>query len=255
MKKITLILVFFCIASGTIALDAATLHSVIVADTTDESIGDSTAVDLSMMRKETVKIAHYTGLRLRETILQGRYVEPHALLKVIDKLKVKSDDVVVFYFSGHGFRSESKGDNPWPNLYFSLKGEGVDLTLVKEKLEEKNPRFILAIADVCNSEIPDLLSPPLVFKMFRYSNDEEVMKANYRTLFLETEGTLIVSSSEVGEFSWGTSSGGLFTLAFLQSLDSAIRSSEYPNWEAILTRAYELVSEDQHPQWELITGN
>ncbi len=255
MRKITLFLALFCIAGGSSTLDAATLHSVIVADTMDESIGDSTAVDLSMMRKETSKIAQYTGLKLRETVLQGRLVEPHILLKVIDKLKVQSDDVVVFYFSGHGFRSDSKTDNPWPNLYFSLRGEGVDLALVKEKIEAKKPRFILAIADVCNNEIPDLYSPPLVFKMFRYANSEEIMQANYRALFLETEGTLIISSSEAGEFAWGTSYGGLFTLAFLQSLDSAIRSSEYPDWEVILTNAYELVSEDQHPQWELIAGN
>ena len=67
---------------------------------------------------------------------------------------------------------------------------------------------------------------------------------------MEAEGTLIISSSEVGEYSWGTNSGGLFTVAFLQNLEKTVKRDDYPEWEILLSITSEVVSEAQHPQWD-----
>jgi hypothetical protein len=250
MKIISLLMTVVTLVITSYELEAASLHAIIVADTTDESIGDSTAVDLSKVKRQISTIARHTDLQIHEVVLKGFDVKPAALLDALHSLEFEEDDVVVFYYSGHGFRTESKEGNPWPNLYFSLVGEGIDLSYVREVLEEKHPRFLLVMADVCNSFVPDDFAPPLIFKILGDLPDQELVKANYRSLFLETEGTLLISSSTVGEYSWGTLKGGVFTIAFLQNLQAAVKEADHPDWEIILQRSHQDVSEMQHPQWE-----
>lgn len=63
----------------------------------------------------------------------------------------------------------------------------------------------------------------------------------------------MIASSEAGEYSWATAQGGLFTVAFLQELGKAVKSTEYPNWDLILGESYEKVSHSQHPLWDIAT--
>lgn len=231
-------------------LEAANLYSIIVADTKDESIGDTTAIDFLRMRREVKKIAQNTGLDLKEINFQENGVRPLLVLSQLDQLMVNSDDVVIFYFSGHGFRTVRKGVDPWPVLHFTIVDEGVELSFIKEKLEKKQPRFLLVIADVCNSYTPSRYAPPLICKMFGPTPDQEILRANYQSLFLESEGTLIITSSKKGEPSWCSDTGGLFTGALLHSISRAVKRCDYPDWEVILGESYQCISEVQHPQWE-----
>jgi hypothetical protein len=143
-------------------IEAANLHAIIVADTTDESIGDSTTVDCSNMRAEMKKIAHFTKLDLKETTIEGEDVVPGKVLDKLDNLDIQSDDVVIFYFSGHGYRTDGKKDSPWPNLFFSRVEKGIDFELIGKRLEQHDPRLLLVIADVCNSIIAEEYAPALV---------------------------------------------------------------------------------------------
>lgn len=253
MKAVKFALILIFCAATTFGLEAATLHTILVADTTDESIGDSTAMDLFKVRRQLKKVAGYTEMEHHLITISSDEVLPENVLEAIDHLEFDEDDAVVFYYSGHGFRTESKEGNPWPNLYFSIVGKGIDLSHIRDLLEGKNPRFLLVIADVCNSFVPEEFAPPLMQKFWLSGTSEEIIAANYRSLFLEAEGTLLISSSEVGEYSWGTNSGGLFTVAFLQNLEKAVKSNGYPEWELILSQTSHAVSEAQHPQWEFIS--
>ncbi|NGX43703.1 MAG: hypothetical protein K940chlam7_02003 [Chlamydiae bacterium] len=248
-----MILIAFC-AFVPVAIEAANLHSIIVADTSDEGIGSSTAIDYERMHREVQKIAHYTGLKLKEVTLKGNEARPKKLLERIRKLKVHSDDVVIFYFSGHGFRTPGKEGSPWPNLYFSREQNAVDFDLIREKLEEHNPRFILLIADACNSLIPDEWAPVIVQKWFFKAIDDEILKENYRHLFLYETGVVMVTSSEAGEPSWATMSGGLYTMAFIQSLNQCVKSSETPSWQNILDKSVLIVGDNQHPDYHIYRG-
>ncbi len=253
MIKLRLLLVLILHITAPLTLQAANLITVIVADTADESIGSSTAADFQKVRAEAQKISSYTGLRLKEVTLKGKDVRPAVLLRKMEQLRVNEDDVVFFYFSGHGYRTSDKEGNPWPNLFFSLVSEGIDFSFVAKELQEKKPRLLLLLADVCNSFVPDAWAPPLVYKAFGgAAPDQEVIKANYRSLFLETSGTVMITSSEVGEYSYATPEGGLFTLEFLKSLNKAVKSTEYPDWELILGESSINVAPDQHPIWNVI---
>lgn len=246
-------LIVFLSLISLVPLEAARLHSIVVADTTDFSIGVSAACDSNKIQEEMKKVAKYTELEHHEILITGQDVLPKNVFEAIRPLEIEEEDVVVFYFSGHGYRTESKENNPWPNLYFTLAGEGIDLLGICNLLEKKNPRLLVVIGDVCNNIVPENFAPNLVCKMFSIFNDEELLKANYQSLFLENQGTLIISSSEAGEYSWATTRGSLFTLSFLGNLNKVVKSEDYPEWETILLKTLLEIAGEQHPQWEFYT--
>lgn len=241
---ITLQAMFVGIPSVT---EAGDLISVIVADTSDKSIGDSTSADLLKMRAMMSKIATNTEMKLKEVIIKDNMTTATNMMKSIKSLNVQEDDVVIFYFSGHGYRTASKGDSPWPNLYFSIRDEGVEYEKVVSILQNKNPRLLVTISDVCNNMIPDRGAPVLVRAMVLRGEVEKKVNENYGRLFLQTRGLVRVTSSRAGEFAWATTAGGTYTLAFLKSMQYELSSSAPTDWNKLLDRAAYEVTNDLNP--------
>lgn len=235
--------------------EAADLISVIVADTQDDSIGDSTVADLYKMQSLMSKIAKNTDLNLRQITIIDFNAVPKKMLENLNALKVNEDDVVIFYFSGHGYRTPSKGESIWPNLYFSLRDEGVEYEKVVNLLQNKKPRLLITMADVCNNVISERSAPYLVRALFRRVDSTDAASENYRRLFLETNGLIRVTSAKIGEFAWATQIGGLFTVAFIKSMESEVSSTVPADWGSILDRAsYDLYKDDQHPVYVIETN-
>lgn len=249
MKQLFLTIVCFgCLALSTHSLNAASLHAIIVADTLDKNIGRSVAFDLENIQAEVRNIAFYTELELKETIFKDDQVLPSQLLQAIDQLEINEDDVIFFYFSGHGFRTEKKGETPWPNLYFCSVDQGIEFDWIGKKLENYHPRLTIMMADACNNFIPKPIAPPLMRKSIIR---ESLIKDNYSKLFLECKGILMITSSLAGEFSFATKSGGLFTRAFLQHFHSALEGHSEADWFSILEHTSDQIGRRQHPDFRM----
>lgn len=227
-------------------LPAVDLHAVIVVDT----IGDLrtfTRPDLDNIRTEVRTIAATTGLHLKEKILADGLFEQKAVVDCIRDLKVKSQDVVLFYFSGHGYRTRVK-DTCWPFLYFGCRHQTIDLNYIANVLRSKHPRFALVIADCCNNYIEERdLSPDneTVSASFSW---EAISDQGYRRLFLESKGLVIVAGCREGEYSYGCHRGGFFTNYFLMSLNREL-SSPRPGWDNLLKRTSYYIGNLQTPRY------
>ena len=241
--------IFFLLAFGApTSIKAASLQAIIVADTFDLSIGDGASADLQKMRYAIQQIAKQTKLALKQDIIAGKNATPAKLLAKLNKLKIKNNDVIIFFFSGHGYRTPSKNDNnPWPNLAFSQVDQAIEFDFIIQKLEQLQPRLLLAISDSCNNVIPDAFAPILIHKAAEKLPSPNKVSENYRELFLHTSGTLLIASSQPGEYSWATSKGSLFTLAFLQQLDQEAKTTGIANWQDLLGRAANSLQDTQHP--------
>lgn len=270
-----------CLALATslsFSANAANLIAIIASDTLDTKIGASVQADFDHMRQQMQKAANYTGLSLKETLIKGDANTPQVLLQKIKEIKATKDDVIVFYYSGHGFRTQSKGDSPWPNLYFShsgkkdsygqFDGEGLKYELVMLKLMEKNPRFLLTMTDICNSFISESYAPPMVNRaFFAAAAPEAKIRENYRHLFLEEAGMINLTSAKIGEYAWGGSRGGEFTNAFIDSLANETQYAQLANWHTVIDNATMTVVNNssknassapkkvQHPYAEVNTKN
>jgi len=218
----------------------ANLHAILVGDTNDPSIGRSVETDLANFNKLLRSIEENTGLAVQKITITGgelgRGKGRDTVLQKLQNLTVAGgQDLVIFLYSGHGGRMSTK-QTKWP----SLGVEGVststdrllDLDVVFDELQKKNPRLLIVLADACNSVIDAQRS---------FEKNTE-LAASYRKLFLGYQGTIIASSSKMGQYSYGNPEvGGLFMRQFLDSLNKNLATAN-PTWEGLMKDAKQTIS-------------
>lgn len=220
------------------SLEAATLHAVIVGDTNDESIGDDVAVDVDNMYYYLKRAANKAGLSSNISTIYGNSADRETVIKKIEQLEVGPDDVVITHFAMHGYRFRDK-TSIWPNLYFGESNNGLELEYVISKIREKNPRMFMAIADTCNT----------YSKKGSISTKRDIgwidwllgttEKKNFKKLFLNYQGSIIVAAAIPGQPSWGNATiGGNLTSSLVESLKEVLghENSEDVSWEAIFSQ-------------------
>ena len=234
--------------------DAGEIKAILLCDTKAQNLEKSVASDLKNWQAELQRISSGTGLPLvLYTFTNEKAGKP--FIAQLKEISIQEDDVVLFYFSGHGYRTNSKNGNQWPNLYLTSDKIGIDFYAVFESLSAKKPRLLIALSDCCNNVLPEKSAPPVVpIHAYKHLKPAAYQQANYKKLFLKTKGTILIGSSTPGEFSWGTQSGGLYTLAFLKFLLEDVSSPKPADWHVILDKAAkQVVGRDlgQTPQYEL----
>jgi len=213
---------------------AQTLHAVIVADTSDASIGVSVKKDFDRNISLVNAIARNTTLTLSLHALTGSKLTLNNLRNTVKGLKVGKNDAVLFYYSGHGYRLWAK-KSKWPLLYVSQ--QGLDFGELVDTIRRKKPRFFLAVTDSCN-EYADKRPERRSFAMKKGGPP----KLNYRRLWVETHGEIVIGSSSKGEFAWGDDTkGGYFSARFFASHQNEVKKAA-PNWENILKTAKRPIS-------------
>jgi hypothetical protein len=238
MKSIKsyIILTTFCFSLFlSTSISAANLHAVLVGDTVDASLGYAFEKNLLIMKNEMMRVAEKTDLNLNLVILKNESANRDNVIDQLVNLNVEDDDVVVLYFANHGYRSETQV-NPWPSIYFNLSQNGLEFEYANEIILQKSPRFFLSIADSCNSPtIPDGFIDTLKKMDAPLYKQMDVSESNYRKLFLDTSGVIIISSSLPGQYSWAwADQGGVFTLAFGSVMELMSKGEFNADWFDIL---------------------
>ncbi len=249
LKNIILVLSLL-LAGMTTSLQAADLYAIIVGDTDAYDVRPFIEQDIRLVREEMGRVAYYTGMNLKEMV----FVNEHAkgsFLAELDKLNVQPEDVIVFYWNGHGKRDEKSA---WPKLIVTETTDSIDHWQLTQKLMEKNPRFLLSIAASCNrfdSEMKVEKSEDALLS----SNDEAQIEKNYRTLFLEQKGVWIASSTAPGEYSWINPEKGAeyYTLALLDRIHDSVENGVNVKWETILDETTEEMADMQTPHYTIIS--
>ncbi len=262
MKRILLPLFILVITLSQHSLDAANLYAFLVCDTHASEIEESVEEDYKNMKKEVRRICRYTGLRPRIRRYTSYRVDD-GIIDAINRLKVDEDDVVIFYYSGHGMRFDSQ-DDPWPVLDFEYGNRQTTQWEITQELISKGPRLILSIADCCNN----FITKSLITK-----GSSRDRRDNYRRLFLDSSGTYIASGASPGEYSFGLNDnwwsagirkGGFFTNALLETIRQETNQENTSlTWDAIFelailkTHEYQLRDEQdptiyQTPQYSYI---
>lgn len=243
LKTIVLSLLYPCLFLATF-LDAATFQVILVGDT-NSNLREQTEADLKTMTTHTQQMANAMGLPFRMHLFRDRHANGPEIIKAIDNLKIAADDVVLFYFSGHGCRSNQKS-SPWPYLFFQEPHQFMALDEVLDHLYEKHPRFALVVADCCNNYENDKMPDTSYFNFQTLS--QKIIDRNIRNLFLQSSGFLVISGAEPGGFSWASEEGGILTSAFLDGLSSR---EFYPSktWNVLMSEIKDKTRGIQSPQY------
>ncbi len=247
MKKIACILtllLFSCL------LQAQQFHAIIVADMNDLEIGKSCEIDANMMMTEVNTIATSIGYEPDISIVSRGNFNFECVRKAVEELTCNEKDIVFFYYSGHGYNdTANSGEFPVMNL----KNGFYALEEVHRQLKSKNPKFCLTLGDCCNviHELPDFKT-----RGFNTVDIGTKIENNYKNLFLQPQGDILVSSSKRGQWSYSNfKDGGIYTSEFISSLRCAVNYSKTLSWESLLLDTknrisrYNFVKGKQVPQF------
>lgn len=253
MRVFISILIFLSVS----VLEGTVFHTVIVADTYARMVGADISMtvesDFRAVRLETQKMALSTGIPLIENLCIGKEASSRQVLQTIRKLNVEPDDVVLFYFAGHGYRTEEDAGDPWPTLNFGVDEKALHFSNVIELLIEKGAKLTIALADSCNNTIPEEFALPeiLIARVgFPESIRERYREEGLQALMLRTEGIVLACAAKADTYSRaGLKRGGIFTNAFFESLYAECASAYEPSWGTILERTAEMIADLQEPYY------
>ncbi len=252
-KCIICITALYCFTNA--PLTASTIHALIAADTLTK-VKYSSREDIKCMCNALGKIAQETGMQLNLTIASGKKLSKNHITRWVQNVDPEPDDVVFFYFTGHGFRI-ANSKSKWPELFFVSSKNAKKMTFYIDKLKKKNARLNIVLCDCCNNSLSqdDVQIAKGIGKERRRvpKNYLHPDKYGYKKLFLETSGFIIASGSVPGRSAWTTKSGGLFTRAFLRSLQKET-TEQYPNWSHVFKQTSVLCNIMQEPQYQLFIG-
>lgn len=246
MKNLFTLFVLFLafVTHPLLAKKASTIHVLLTADTVS-NLKKASKWDLDRMRRILLKISCATGLVLDQQELYDERLSKKSIANWIERVRIFPDDVLFFYYTGHGFRTTKTKSN-WPLLYFASSGENVDMDHLARKLKGKGARLLIIFSDCCNN-VRRHKSPSAPAWLPKNIFDTSI--DGYKRLFLETEGTIMTSASLPGEVSWATDRGGVFTISFLESLEQEV-TQESPEWGHLLDYTKMLCKSVQEPQFD-----
>jgi hypothetical protein len=211
-----------------------------VVNTEIPDIGQSCAVDQRTIETEFREISKAVGMPFKKYTVNGESFTKANVEKALKEMSVGSSDVVVFYYSGHGYRFSDQTDQ-YPQLdmryseYTQLsENTALSLSQVYHSIVGKGGRLNLVMSDCCNSDVGRNQFTSTTFMASRSFQGAEISKL--KKLFLDSNGTLMFTGSSPGQYSWCNSNGGFFTLSFLQSLKEEIgyMRTEAPSWQKII---------------------
>ena len=225
----------------------ATLHFISIADSKDATIGEGAAANAKQLAAYAKQVATITTLKLNLVEITGSSFSCQAIEKAVSQLAPGSDDVVVFYYSGHGFApTDAAAMSRFPWLYCGPVAPFPSLENIASRLKVKNARLTIVMADSCNVVMPISAAAPAA--PFEVSSAAQ----RIRTMFMKYKGSLIVSSSARDEYSWYRKTGGLFTTKLVPLLSdppSEIANSKL--WSEILKKTNPTVGSPSDPSYVL----
>lgn len=211
------------------------VHVITVGDTNDGKIGTSVKTDLRLFDKFVTDlrlVASSNGYLLKTYVLTGSNCSPSSVNNAINSLSA-NNDVVVFYYSGHGGRSHSDDVTcrfPRMCLGSLYADQWIKVSDGLNMLRAKGPKFVLMITDCCNSYYDRKGSTESAF-LYRSSGNSEA----FRKLFFESTGYASITGASPGEYGWCTQDGAYLTLSFLNLLGKAVSANDTSiTWQQLM---------------------
>lgn len=232
------------------------LHLLLVANTEDITIGKTCKVDQAAMIKTFGQIAEFMGIQFSLTEIFGTYFSKLNVEKAIESLKPSPNDIVVFYYSGHGF-NDDKANTKFPFLdlrdksYQTFGGAyTMNIEDIYNRIKSKGARLNLVLSDCCNAD-PAATTINAGNGVSTRSSSIGWNQENVRALFLNNKRmSILMTAAAKGELSAGNDDGGIFTFNFRESLEKLI-GPFYTNisWKSILDAAQKQTINGAQTKW------
>lgn len=260
MKKIILVL---SVIFGLTSLNAQTIHWITFIDTTDAYVGniDKTGRDVlySHIINQVNAALAQKGYKSDVHDFYGNSMNPENCKSIVQNLKISDpDDIIVFYYIGHGGRPKNEDVNymkahPFPQMCLGLPLEYeykyIPLEWIDNQLKNKGARLAVTIGMCCNSEGSISKKEGPKFSVTygpTYMSGNKIEKI--QNLFLGEKGSVIATSSSPTQTSSGAETvlgemdAYTAMLAFIfDDMDDASIPVYVYNWDNVLNSLSEQI--------------
>lgn len=225
------------------------IYLLIVANVDDPKIGPADRKNMNDAIAFFGKVKEFLGIAdfIYDTIT-GRRLTRQNVLNAVNTFfaPAGSNDIVIFYFNGHGFRKPTDGR---PGPYIDLKDErnfrimeaSASMEDIYATIRAKRARLSLVLSECCNALITDtnpLAEPPAVKKSFGINWSTE----NCRNLFLNKTPMSILGAAASPSMLAASNNnfGGFFSYFFRTSLETHFSFAKTAvNWDQVFKQTAE----------------
>lgn len=232
------------------------LMLIVVANTLDPTIGKGCTEDIKSIRQMFSELSDHMDFKFFELLVQGKDYSKQNILSSIDLLAPGNNDIVVFYYSGHGFSYEKDAEKRFPqvdlrshpasDLIDVINANTNNLAEIFELVKGRGARLNIVIGDCCNNQI--------AFERQAKGGDENLKKAKRpkmivnkkmgEKLFCDYTASILVAAADKGEFAvTDPELGSIFTLNFTDNLkiliNRSVDESEGLPWKKLLEETKE----------------
>ncbi|MEO6133582.1 MAG: caspase family protein [Ginsengibacter sp.] len=225
------------------------LYLIVVANTNDPKIGVTSKKDFDDVSQTFTTLAKNLGMKIIATKIMGNDFNKQNLdlaLANLKKQKPSPIDIVIFYYSGHGFRY-SNDVSRYPRMSLrsnpdqDLNKNNMEMEEVYNQIVKLGARVNIVLSDCCNQDIgvPVPVGKDILKTRFGGFNttSQSLNMANCNALFFSKEPiSIIASSAEIKQLATGNPAlGGFFTYYFKALLDKSLYSfGDSKSWLKIL---------------------
>jgi Caspase domain len=203
-----------------------------VANTLDSAIGAGCKKDLANVSPLLKRIPFELDLPIKEITILGATFSKQTILNAINSIQPKKQDIVVFYYSGHGFSYKDDDKVKFPQLDWrsnppindekTIRASTRNIGDVFEMIKSKGARLNLVISDCCNTEVDFYRKWPNPIQVTR----EPAIAPNrieMANLFLNRRANILLSAADKEQYAVVDDFlGSLFTYQFSDKLIAAL---------------------------------
>ncbi len=230
-----------------VVLQKAKMHLVIVANTEDADIGVTCELD----KKNTLKLfkelcsAEMLNIGLETVVIDGDNFSKQKVDAALTTLSPGPQDIVVFYYSGHGFNwNKETRQFPYLDLRDKMSQQltaayTMNVEDIYNLLLKKGARMNLVLSDCCNAD-PSQNTVLVSGGASQRTTSLGGVPQKCKDLFMnEKPMSLLMTAASRGELSAGTrENGGIFTYMFRETLGKFMGPYETAtSWAAIVDNA------------------
>lgn len=216
----------------------------VVANINEPEIGPSCLQDMNRAVETFTKIADFMKIKLEYKTVSGKDYNKKNVEKEISNISPAANDIVVFYYTGHGFR-KPKDNRRFPYLDLRSKQDNTYMTNslniedIYNSIKKKGARLNLVISDCCNTEVTasNAIGTPVPRKkglLMSYNLE------NCRALFLNPKPmSILATAADVGQkASSNNKFGGFFSFFFKASMENQLSFFKTKvSWSSLLEDA------------------
>lgn len=228
----------------------------VVANTLDPTIGKGCIEDTKSIRNMFSELSAHMDFKFLELLVQGKDYKKENILEAINLLTPGTNDIVVFYYSGHGFSYEKDESKRYPQVDLRslpasdkidvINANTENLAELFELVKSRGARLNIVIGDCCNSFIQ--------FKRMAKGGDTSIKQAARPTmavnkkmgekLFCDYTASILVAAADKGEYAVSDPEiGSLFTFNFTDNLklliNKTVDEDEGLPWQKLLEETQE----------------